>query len=71
MTYNELTKYKKMRFESNAYCKICKKPISKNASFEMICTKVGRCSHYNFFHTVCLMEECNATAYKYSCLGLG
>lgn len=65
MNYKDLTKYKKMRFDSNAYCKICKKPISKSASFEMIAVKNGKCMCYNFFHSDCVFEEVDKTAQKY------
>lgn len=57
MTISQLTDYQQRRFKKNNICPICKKEI-KNEEFEMLTTKSGRLMKYNFFHTSCLIENC-------------
>lgn len=69
MTYSDLSKYEKSRFDSCAYCKICKREVRKSDSFEIVKIRVGRGMKYNFFHTFCVQEDSNNSGYH--CLGLG
>lgn len=57
MTISQLTDYQQRRFKKNNICPICRKQI-KNEEFEMLTTKSGRLVRYNFFHTSCLIEDC-------------
>lgn len=57
MTYSDLTKYEKSRFDPHPYCKICKKEVKKTESFELIKIKVGKATKYNFFHTFCVQQD--------------
>ena len=57
MTISQLTDYQQRRFKRNNICPIGRKPI-RNEEFEMLTTKSGRLIRYNFFHTSCLIEDC-------------
>lgn len=57
MKYDEMTQTVKRRFGNFQRCAICGAMIGAEDDVQYTKIRTGRCMHYRFMHTNCLMRE--------------